>query len=103
MEIPQVTTHYKKVMTLLQTLPPSLPLQVAVVTGPCTAGGAYIPTMSDEAVIVKGIGSLYLAGPPLVKVCRDTSYMCLKETEGGVEIEGGRKRGWGKEGGRERE
>lgn len=43
-------------------------LQISVVCGPCTAGGAYIPTMSDEAVIVKGIGSLYLAGPPLVKV-----------------------------------
>ena len=42
--------------------------QIAVVCGSCTAGGAYIPTMSDEAVIVKGTGSLYLAGPPLVKV-----------------------------------
>ena len=42
--------------------------QIAVVCGSCTAGGAYIPTMSDEAVIVKGIGSLYLGGPPLVKV-----------------------------------
>ena len=59
-------------------VPPSLPLlppslsspgpQVSLVCGPCTAGGAYIPTMSDEAVIVKGVGSLYLGGPPLVKV-----------------------------------
>lgn len=43
-------------------------IQIAVVCGPCTAGGAYVPTMCDEAVIVKGIGSLYLGGPPLVKV-----------------------------------
>lgn len=35
--------------------------------GPCTAGGAYIPAMSDEAVIVQDIGTLYIAGPPLVK------------------------------------
>ena len=41
--------------------------QIAVVLGPCTAGGAYIPAMSDEAIIVKGNGSVFLAGPPLVK------------------------------------
>ena len=35
--------------------------------GSCTAGGAYIPTMADEAVMVSGIGSLFLAGPPLVR------------------------------------
>ena len=43
-------------------------LQISVVCGPCTAGGAYVPTMSDEAVMVQGVGSLYLGGPPLVKV-----------------------------------
>lgn len=42
--------------------------QIAIVCGPCTAGGAYVPMMCDEAVIVKGIGSMYLGGPPLVKV-----------------------------------
>ena len=41
--------------------------QIAVVLGPCTAGGAYIPAMSDEAVIVEGNGTIFLAGPPLVK------------------------------------
>jgi 3-methylcrotonyl-CoA carboxylase beta subunit len=41
--------------------------QVAVVMGMCTAGGAYVPAMSDENVIVKGTGTIYLAGPPLVK------------------------------------
>lgn len=43
-------------------------LQVAVVMGSCTAGGAYIPAMADATVIVKGTGLIYLAGPPLVKV-----------------------------------
>ncbi|XP_022249336.1 methylcrotonoyl-CoA carboxylase beta chain, mitochondrial-like isoform X2 [Limulus polyphemus] len=41
--------------------------QISVVCGPCTAGGAYCPTMTQEAIIVKGIGTLYLGGPPLVK------------------------------------
>lgn len=41
--------------------------QIAVVLGSCTAGGAYIPAMSDEAVIVKDNGTIFLAGPPLVK------------------------------------
>ncbi|XP_070563024.1 methylcrotonoyl-CoA carboxylase beta chain, mitochondrial-like [Ptychodera flava] len=40
--------------------------QVAIVCGSCTAGGAYVPTMADEAVIVKGIGTIFLGGPPLV-------------------------------------
>jgi acetyl-CoA carboxylase carboxyltransferase component len=41
--------------------------QIAAVMGSCTAGGAYVPAMSDEAVIVKGTGTIFLAGPPLVK------------------------------------
>ena len=41
--------------------------QVAAVMGSCTAGGAYVPAMSDEAVIVKGSGTIFLGGPPLVK------------------------------------
>ncbi|MDE2121156.1 MAG: methylcrotonoyl-CoA carboxylase [Betaproteobacteria bacterium] len=41
--------------------------QLAVVMGSCTAGGAYVPAMSDEVVIVKGQGTIFLAGPPLVK------------------------------------
>lgn len=42
--------------------------QVALVLGSCTAGGAYIPAMADESVIVTGNGTIFLAGPPLVKV-----------------------------------
>src|SRR5438445_569535 len=41
--------------------------QLAVVMGSCTAGGAYVPAMSDETVIVKNQGTIFLAGPPLVK------------------------------------
>jgi len=41
--------------------------QIAVVMGPCTAGGAYVPAMSDEAVIVQGTGNIFIGGPPLVK------------------------------------
>ncbi len=41
--------------------------QISAVMGSCTAGGAYVPAMSDEAVIVKGTGTIFLGGPPLVK------------------------------------
>ena len=41
--------------------------QIAVVMGSCTAGGAYVPAMSDEAIIVRGQGTIFLGGPPLVK------------------------------------
>jgi acetyl-CoA carboxylase carboxyltransferase component len=41
--------------------------QIAVVMGSCTAGGAYVPAMSDEAIIVRGTGTIFLGGPPLVK------------------------------------
>lgn len=41
--------------------------QLAVVISSCTAGGAYVPAMSDVSIIVKGAGTIFLAGPPLVK------------------------------------
>src|SRR5690606_15179988 len=41
--------------------------QIAVVMGSCTAGGAYVPAMSDEAIIVRNQGTIFLGGPPLVK------------------------------------
>src|SRR5204862_3124423 len=41
--------------------------QIAAVMGSCTAGGAYVPAMSDETVIVRGNGTIFLGGPPLVK------------------------------------
>jgi 3-methylcrotonyl-CoA carboxylase beta subunit len=57
---------------------------VTVVCGSCTAGAAYIPTMSQEAVIVKSIGSLYLAGPPLVKA--STGEQVTSENLGGADV-----------------
>ena len=47
--------------------PPKRIAQIAVVMGSCTAGGAYVPAMSDETIIVKGTGTIFLGGPPLVK------------------------------------
>ncbi len=58
--------------------------QVAVVLGSCTAGGAYVPAMSDEAVIVKGTGTIFLAGPPLVKAA--TGEEVTAEDLGGGDV-----------------
>ena len=41
--------------------------QIAIVMGSCTAGGAYVPAMSDEVVMVKNRGTIFLGGPPLVQ------------------------------------
>ncbi len=53
-------------------------------TGFCTAGGAYVPAMSDESVIVKGNGTIFLAGPPLVKAA--TAEVVTAEELGGAEV-----------------
>ncbi len=58
--------------------------QISVVLGMCTAGGAYIPAMSDEAVIVKGRGTIYLGGPPLVKAA--TGEEVTPEELGGCDV-----------------
>jgi len=58
--------------------------QIAVVMGSCTAGGAYVPAMSDEAVIVKGTGTIFLAGPPLVKAA--TGENVSAEELGGADV-----------------
>ena len=58
--------------------------QVAVVMGSCTAGGAYVPAMSDETVIVKGTGTIFLGGPPLVKAA--TGEDVTAEELGGGEL-----------------
>jgi len=58
--------------------------QIAAVMGMCTAGGAYVPAMSDEAVIVKGNGTIYLAGPPLVKAA--TGEEVTAEELGGADV-----------------
>src|SRR5882672_1784910 len=58
--------------------------QVAAVPGSCTAGGAYVPAMSDEAVIVKGQGTIFLGGPPLVKAA--TGEEVSAEELGGADV-----------------
>ncbi|MEA2514911.1 MAG: 3-methylcrotonyl-CoA carboxylase beta subunit [Thermomicrobiales bacterium] len=60
--------------------------QVAVVLGSCTAGGAYVPAMCDEAVIVRGAGTIFLAGPPLVKAA--TGEEVSAEELGGADVHG---------------
>lgn len=47
---------------------PVPPLQIAVVMGSCTAGGAYVPAMADENIIVQKQGTIFLGGPPLVRI-----------------------------------
>ncbi|WP_055628635.1 carboxyl transferase domain-containing protein [Streptomyces hirsutus] len=58
--------------------------QIAAVLGSCTAGGAYVPAMSDEAVIVRGQGTIFLGGPPLVKAA--TGEVVTAEELGGGEV-----------------
>ncbi len=58
--------------------------QIAVVMGSCTAGGAYVPAMSDESIIVRGQGTIFLAGPPLVKAA--TGEVVTAEELGGAEV-----------------
>jgi 3-methylcrotonyl-CoA carboxylase beta subunit/propionyl-CoA carboxylase len=58
--------------------------QISVVMGSCTAGGAYVPAMSDEAIIVKGTGTIFLGGPPLVKAA--TGEEVTAEELGGADV-----------------
>jgi len=58
--------------------------QVAAVMGSCTAGGAYVPAMSDETVIVRGTGTIFLGGPPLVKAA--TGEVSTAEELGGADV-----------------
>jgi 3-methylcrotonyl-CoA carboxylase beta subunit len=58
--------------------------QVAVVMGSCTAGGAYVPAMSDQTIIVKGQGTIFLGGPPLVKAA--TGEVVSAEDLGGADV-----------------
>ncbi|KPV53977.1 methylcrotonoyl-CoA carboxylase [Kouleothrix aurantiaca] len=58
--------------------------QIAAVMGSCTAGGAYVPAMSDEVVIVKGTGTIFLGGPPLVKAA--TGEDVSAEDLGGADV-----------------
>ncbi|XP_075471960.1 biotin-dependent 3-methylcrotonyl-coenzyme A carboxylase beta1 subunit-like isoform X1 [Ascaphus truei] len=72
-------TFYNEAMMSAMKIP-----QVAVVCGSCTAGGAYIPTMAEETVIVDKIGSIFLAGPPLVKAA--TGEDVSSEELGGAKL-----------------
>ncbi len=58
--------------------------QIAVVMGSCTAGGAYVPAMSDESIIVKDQGTIFLGGPPLVKAA--TGEIVDAESLGGADV-----------------
>ncbi len=58
--------------------------QIAAVMGSCTAGGAYVPAMSDEAIIVRNQGTIFLGGPPLVKAA--TGEVVTAEELGGAEV-----------------
>lgn len=58
--------------------------QIAVVMGSCTAGGAYVPAMADESIIVKEQGTIFLAGPPLVKAA--TGEVVSAEALGGADV-----------------
>ena len=58
--------------------------QIAVVMGSCTAGGAYVPAMSDEAIIVRNQGTIFLGGPPLVKAA--TGEVVTAEELGGADV-----------------
>src|SRR6059036_2242276 len=58
--------------------------QIAVVMGSCTAGGAYVPAMADETIIVRGTGTIFLGGPPLVKAA--TGEVVSAEELGGADV-----------------
>ena len=58
--------------------------QIAVVMGSCTAGGAYVPAMSDETIIVRGTGTIFIGGPPLVKAA--TGQEVTAEELGGADV-----------------
>src|SRR5687768_10043434 len=58
--------------------------QIAAVMGSCTAGGAYVPAMSDETIIVKGTGTIFIGGPPLVKAA--TGQDVSAEELGGADV-----------------
>ncbi|HEV7763845.1 MAG TPA: carboxyl transferase domain-containing protein [Thermoanaerobaculia bacterium] len=70
---------YNQALMSAQEIP-----QISAVVGSCTAGGAYVPAMSDEAVIVKGTGTIFLGGPPLVKAA--TGEEVTAEELGGADV-----------------
>lgn len=76
--------HFGRIFYNQATLSAMGIAQIAVVMGSCTAGGAYVPAMSDETIIVKDQGTIFLAGPPLVKAA--TGEEVSAEALGGADI-----------------
>jgi 3-methylcrotonyl-CoA carboxylase beta subunit len=76
--------HFGRIFYNQATLSAADIAQVAVVMGSCTAGGAYVPAMSDETIIVRNQGTIFLGGPPLVKAA--TGEMVSAENLGGAEV-----------------
>jgi 3-methylcrotonyl-CoA carboxylase beta subunit len=76
--------HFGRIFYNQATLSAAGIAQVAVVMGSCTAGGAYVPAMSDETIIVRNQGTIFLGGPPLVKAA--TGEVVSAEELGGAEV-----------------
>jgi 3-methylcrotonyl-CoA carboxylase beta subunit len=76
--------HFGRIFYNQATLSAARIPQIAVVMGSCTAGGAYVPAMSDETVIVRGQGTIFLGGPPLVKAA--TGEVVSAEDLGGGDV-----------------
>src|SRR4051795_4707979 len=76
--------HFGRIFYNQATMSKAGIAQIAAVLGSCTAGGAYVPAMSDEAVIVRGQGTIFLGGPPLVKAA--TGEEVSAEDLGGGEL-----------------
>ena len=76
--------HFGRIFYNQATLSAQRIPQIAAVLGSCTAGGAYVPAMSDEAVIVRGQGTIFLGGPPLVKAA--TGEVVTAEELGGGDL-----------------
>jgi len=76
--------HFGRIFYNQATLSAARIPQIAVVMGSCTAGGAYVPAMSDEAIIVKNQGTIFLGGPPLVKAATGESVSA--EELGGADV-----------------
>jgi len=76
--------HFGRIFYNQATMSAAGIAQIALVMGSCTAGGAYVPAMSDEAIIVKEQGSIFLGGPPLVKAA--TGEEVTAEDLGGADL-----------------
>ncbi len=76
--------HFGRIFYNIANLSAAGVPQIACVMGSCTAGGAYVPAMSDETIIVKGQGTIFLGGPPLVKAA--IGEVVSAEELGGAEV-----------------